>query len=195
MRVRSQHPRSLDSQGGLGGARALKLLALSGSLRAGSANMRLLQAVRLLTPPGVVLTIRPSLDDLPYFNPDIEEAGLPPAAAALRAAVGACDALLVSSPEYAHGVPGVMKNALDWLVGGTEMTGKPYALLNATPPGEYAQASLMETLNVMGGHLIEAACIEVPLRGSRAGAEEIAADPVTAKKIRHMFDVLARYVS
>jgi NAD(P)H-dependent FMN reductase len=172
----------------------MKLLALSGSLRAGSANIRLLEAVRLLTPPGVVLTIRPPLDDLPYFNPDIEEAGLPPVAAALRAAVGACDALLISSPEYAHGVPGVMKNALDWLVGGMEMAGKPVALLNATPPGEYAQASLMEILGVLGGRFVEAASFEAPLRGSRAGAEEIAADPATAKKITHMFDVLARYV-
>jgi chromate reductase len=172
----------------------MNLLALSGSLRAGSANIRLLEAVRLLAPPGVVLSIRPPLDDLPYFNPDLEEAGLPAGPAALRAAVGSCDALLVSCPEYAHGVPGVMKNALDWLVGGTEMTGKHFALLNATPPGEYAQASLMETLGVMGGHFIEAASFEAPLRGSLAGAGEIAADPVIAKKITHMLDVLGRYV-
>jgi chromate reductase, NAD(P)H dehydrogenase (quinone) len=172
----------------------MRLLALSGSLRTGSANIRLLEAVRLLAPPTVNLAIRPPLDDLPYFNPDVEEAGLPPGPAALRAAVGSCDALLVSCPEYAHGVPGVMKNALDWLVGGMEMNGKPAALLNATPPGEYAQAALMETLRVLGGHFVEAASIEVPLRGSIASPEEIAADPGTAKKITHMFDVLARYV-
>ena len=172
----------------------MNILALSGSLRAGSANVRLLEAVKLLAPAGASVTIRGPLDDLPHFNPDIEEAGLPPVAAALRAAVGSCDALLISSPEYAHGVPGVMKNALDWLVGGMEMTDKPVALLNATPPGEYAQASLMETLRVMGGHFVEAASIEVPLRGSKITADEIAADPVTAKKIRHMLDVLARYV-
>ena len=172
----------------------MNILALSGSLRAGSANIRLLEAVKLLAPAGASVTIRGPLDDLPHFNPDIEEAGLPPVAAALRAAVGSCDALLISSPEYAHGVPGVMKNALDWLVGGMEMTDKPVALLNATPPGEYAQASLMETLRVMGGHFVEAACIEVPLRGSKVSAQEIAADPVTAKKITHMLDVLARYV-
>jgi chromate reductase len=171
----------------------MKILAVSGSLRNGSANIRLLEAVKRLAPSGVTLTIRGPLDDLPHFNPDIEEAGLPPVAAALRAAVGACDALIISSPEYAHGVPGVMKNALDWLVGGMEMTGKPVALLNATPPGEYAQNSLMETLRVMGGHFVEAACIEVPLRGSLATAEEIAADAEIAKKIAYMLDVLRRY--
>ena len=172
----------------------MKILALSGSLRAGSANNRLLEAVWSLAPAGVMVTIRGPLDDLPYFNPDIEEAGLPPVAAALRADLGSCDALLISSPEYAHGVPGVMTNALDWLVGGMEMTDKPVALLNATPPGEYAAASLMETLRVMGGHFVEAASIEVPLRGSKLSAEEIAADPATAKKITHMFEVLKRYV-
>jgi chromate reductase, NAD(P)H dehydrogenase (quinone) len=154
----------------------MNLLALSGSLRAGSANVRLLEAVKLLAPSGVFVAIRGPLDDLPHFNPDVEEAGLPPVPEALRAAVGACDALLISSPEYAHGVPGVLKNALDWLVGGIEMTEKPVALLNATPPGEYAQASLMETLRIMGGRFVEAACIEVNLRGSAAGAKEIAAD-------------------
>jgi chromate reductase len=172
----------------------MKILALSGSLRADSANIRLLEAVKMLAPAGVTVTIRGPLDDIPYFNPDVEEAGLPPVPAALRAAVGSCDALLVSSPEYAHGVPGVMKNAMDWLVGGTEMTGKPVAMLNATPPAEYAQASLMETLRVMGGHFVEAASIEVPLRGSNLDADGIAEHPEFAKKITHMFGVLARYV-
>ena len=171
----------------------MKVLALSGSLRAGSANIRLLEAVRLLAPSGVTVTLRGPLDDLPYFNPDVEEAGLPPVAAALRAAVASSDALIVSCPEYAHGVPGVMKNALDWLVGGTEMTGKPVALLNATPPGEYAQASLMETFRVLGGRFVEAASLEIPLRGSTLDAAGIAADPEFAKKILHGLDVLSRY--
>jgi chromate reductase len=168
----------------------MNLLAVSGSLRAGSSNLRLLEAVQLLAPTGWTITIRPPLDDLPHFNPDIEEAGLPPVALQWRAAVNACDALLVSSPEYAHGVPGVMKNALDWLVGGMEMTEKPFALLNATPPGEYAQASLTETLRIMGGRFLKEASIEVPLRGSKLDGAGIASHPVFAEKIRRMFGVL-----
>jgi len=170
----------------------MNLFALCGSLRAGSSNIRLLEAVRLSAPRDVTVRIRGPLDDLPHFNPDVEEAGLPPVPAGLRAAVGACDALLISSPEYAHGVPGVMKNALDWLVGGMEIQGKPVVLLNATPPGEYAQASLKEVLKVMGADVVEAACIEVPLRGSKATPEEIAGDVVTAEKIRRMFEALSR---
>jgi len=170
----------------------MNILALCGSLRAGSSNIRLLEAVRLSAPEGVTVTIRGPLDDLPHFNPDLEEAGLPPTPAALRAAVGACGALLVSSPEYAHGVPGVMKNALDWLVGGMEMQGKPVALLNATPPGEYAQASLKEILRTMGANVVDAACIEVPLRGSKATPDEIAGDVVTGEKIHTLFAALLR---
>jgi chromate reductase len=172
----------------------MKILAVSGSLRAGSSNLRLLEAVKLLAPQGIPVIIRPPLDDLPYFNADVEEAGLPPIVAAWRAAIADCDALLISTPEYVHGLPGVMKNALDWLVGGMEMDHKPYAILNATPPGEYAQASLMEILNVMGGHMVEAACIEVPLRGSKLDAAGIAAHPVFGEKIQGMFEVLARAI-
>jgi chromate reductase len=172
----------------------MKLLAVSGSLRAGSSNNRLLEAVRLLAPGEAAVAIHPPLDRLPFFNPDVEERGLPPIVAEWRSAVGACDALIISSPEYAHGVPGVLKNALDWLVGGMEMAEKPVALLNATPPAEYAQNSLMETLGVMGGRFVEAASFETPLRGDTRDAADIAADPVIAAKIKRMIEVLGRYV-
>ena len=171
----------------------MNLLAVSGSLRTGSSNLRLLEAVRLLAPAGFFVTVRGPLDDLLHFNPDIEEAGLPDVAAQWRAAVDACDVLLISSPEYAHGVPGVMKNALDWLVGGMEMTDKPFALLNATPPGEYAQASLIETLRIMGGKHLKTVSIEVPLRGSKLDAAGIAAHPAFSPSIRRMFAALEQH--
>ena len=61
---------------------------------------------------------------------------------------------MISSPEYAHGVPGTLKNALDWLVGGVEINGKPVALVNASARATYAQASLQETLSVMAARVI-----------------------------------------
>jgi chromate reductase len=172
----------------------MNLLTVSGSLRAGSSNLRLLEAVQLLAPAGNTVTIRAPLDDLPYFNPDVEAVGLPPVVANWRSAIADCDALLISTPEYVHGLPGVMKNALDWLVGGMEMDQKPYAILNATPPGEYAQASLMEILNVLGGRHVRSASIEVPLRGSRLDAAGIAAHPDFSAKIRRMFTALEQHV-
>jgi chromate reductase len=173
----------------------MNLFAVSGSLRAGSSNLRLLEAVKQLAPAGITVTIRAPLNDLPYFNPDVEASGLPPVVAAWRAAIADCDALLISTPEYVHSLPGVMKNALDWLVGGMEMDLKPYAILNATPPGEYAQASLMEILNVMGGRHVRAASIEVPLRGSKLDADGIAANPEFSASIRRMFAALEQHAT
>jgi NAD(P)H-dependent FMN reductase len=89
-------------------------------------------------------------------------------------------------------MPGVLKNALDWLAGGVEMSGKRTALLNATPPAEYLTASLRETLRVLGARIVEEACIEVPLRGKGLEAEAIATEPAFAARLRGMLEALAR---
>ena len=105
----------------------MHLLALSGSLRHSSSNTALLQAAANLAPEGVEITVYQSLGDLPHFNPDLSEADLPNVTDFI-ARVRAADGLLISSPEYAHGVPGVLKNALDWLVGGDAFYLKPVAI-------------------------------------------------------------------
>ncbi len=95
----------------------MHLLALTGSLRAGSRNTRILEAVARLAPAEVNVTLYRSFDTLPAFSPDLESEALPAEVQALRDLLASADALLVCSPEYAHGVPGAFKNALDWLVG------------------------------------------------------------------------------
>src|SRR5262245_46073355 len=94
----------------------MRVLAISGSLRKASINSALCRAAARLAPFSVNVTVLPDLGNLPLFNPDLEPR--PPAdVQAFRAAVGQADALLIASPEYAHGISGPMKNALDWLVG------------------------------------------------------------------------------
>lgn len=128
------------------------ILAISGSLRAQSSNTALLERLRALAPAEI--EIYDGLADLPHFNPDVEEVAPPPIALELRACVGAADALVISSPEYAHGVPGTLKNALDWLVGGPEMVNKRVVLINAAPWSTHAQASLKETIRTMSANVI-----------------------------------------
>src|SRR5215208_5568712 len=108
----------------------LRLLAISGSLRTASSNTTVLHALRAIAPTNVTISLYDQLGDLPYFNPDLDgEMDTPPAhVATLRAQIGQADGLLISSPEYAHGVPGVLKNALDWLVSSLDFPGKPVAL-------------------------------------------------------------------
>ena len=116
------------------------------------------------------------LGDLPLFNPDIE-ASDPPPVADLRTQILSADALLIASPEYAHGVTGVMKNALDWMVGCEAFIHKPVALLNASPRAVHAQAALKETLIVMSASFVEDASITVPILGSNLSEDEIVLHP------------------
>jgi len=125
-----------------------------------------------LAPDGVEVMLEEHLGDLPHFNPDLE-ANEPAAVTAFRARIKAADGLLFCSPEYAHGVPGVLKNALDWLVGGSEFVDKPVAVLNSSPRGMYADASLRETLRVMSGKLVEEASITIPMWGRKLPDAEI----------------------
>jgi chromate reductase, NAD(P)H dehydrogenase (quinone) len=157
----------------------VKILAISGSLRAASMNTALLSAAIALSPASVQITLYPSLNDLPHFNPDLEEANLPPVID-FCAQLQSADGILICSPEYAHGVPGVLKNALDWVVGSGEFMGKPVALLNASPRATHAQAALIETLTTMDAYVVTDACITIPLMGSGLDAAGIAADPEIA---------------
>ena len=113
-----------------------------------------------------------------YCYPDLDEEGAvpPDSIAKLRGLLIDADAVLISSPEYAHGVPGVLKNMLDWLVSTGELVGKPVALLNASAVGgTYAQASLLETLRTMNWRVVlEASRLEPFVR--RKIVEEVTDD-------------------
>lgn len=149
-----------------------RLLAVSGSLRAASSNSTLLEAIIGLAPPGTTTDVYDALAGLPHFNPDLDREGMapPPPVAELRAAVGAADAVLIVSPEYAHGVPGSLKNALDWLVSSPEMIDRPFAVVTASPlqvGGPYAHAQLRETLRTMSADVVADACREVAFVGKK----------------------------
>lgn len=160
----------------------MRLLALSGSLRAVSSNTALLRAAALLAPPGLEIGLYDGLGGLPYFNPDLESA-LPEPVLALYNAVDQADGLLISCPEYARGIPGSFKNALDWLVGHPAFPGTPVALFNASPRASEAQAALRLVLTTMSARLVEEACLSVALLAKGLEAAEIAADPALAGPI------------
>lgn len=158
------------------------LLTVTGSLRAGSSNAALLAAAARLAPEGVTVAPYAALASLPAFNPDLEEgsAPVPNAVAHWRAALAAADAVLLSSPEYAHGIPGALKNALDWVVGSGELVGKPLGLLSASASSQFAHPQLVEVLTVMSATVVPEATVvlDIPRRG--VDAEQLAADPVLA---------------
>jgi chromate reductase, NAD(P)H dehydrogenase (quinone) len=165
----------------------MQLLAISGSLRAASSNTAVLQALRALAPARVEVRLYQGLDTLPYFNPDLDGEDRPDRPAPvleLRRAVGECAGILISSPEYAHGVPGVLKNALDWLVSCSEFPGKPVALINMSPRSVHAQASLAETLVTMSARLVAEASIALQLPRPGYTAADIIVDPGLCAALR-----------
>lgn len=130
-----------------------RVIALSGSLREGSTNSALLRDIGTRVPEEVCFDIFP-LGGLPLFNPDLEN-HVPEAAAHFRAVIVACDAMIIASPEYAHGMSGVLKNALDWLVSCEAFAGKPVLVLNNAPRAHHAIAALRETLSTMAARLVD----------------------------------------
>lgn len=168
------------------------VLTISGSLRTGSSNSALLAAAALVAPPGVTVLPYRALADIPMFDPDVEQAGgpLPEEVMHWRRALTAADAVLISSPEYPHGVAGVMKNALDWVVGSGEFYEKPVGLLSASAASSYAHPQLAETLRVMSALLVPEAVVvlDVPRRGALPA--EIAEHPVIAPQLRALVAAL-----
>jgi RimJ/RimL family protein N-acetyltransferase/NAD(P)H-dependent FMN reductase len=133
--------------------------------------------------------IFPELGNIPPFNPDRTD--VPSAVAALRAAIHAAGAIILSTPEYAHGLPGALKNALDWLVGGIELTDKPVVLFNASARSIYAQAALREVLLTLGARILDDACVTVPLTADARTPQQLAGDPAVAAPIAAALQRLA----
>lgn len=173
-------------------AKPMRLLAISGSLRRASTNTAALEALAKLAPEGVKVLVYRDLGHLPPFNPDddIEDGPKPKPVETLRALIGASDALVIAAPEYAHGPPGALKNALDWLVASETFAGKPIALINTSPRAFHAQACLREILSTMAARLTPEAFASIPLTGKSVTAEDILADAACARRLAESLEAL-----
>jgi len=171
---------------------SFNILAISGSLRARSSNTEALRATATLAPVNVSVSIFDGLATLPHFNPDLdlEGAAAPPTVEDFRKRIGAADAVLICSPEYAHGVPGSLKNALDWLVSAPGMVCKPIGLLNISPRSSHAFVSLAEILRTMSTVIVPGATVELALAGTGLDAAGIIAVPDFARTLRSAIDSL-----
>src|SRR5437764_5202127 len=157
--------------------RAMQILAICGSLRSGSANEALLEAASRMAGPELQIVLYQGLAELPHFNPDLDHEGAtpPPAVASLRAQVSKAAGVIVSTPEYAHGLPGSLKNALDWLVSDGALVDKPVAILSASPiGGQFAQASLVEILTTMNWRVLGTWTAPTKVRDEKV-SEDVAA--------------------
>jgi chromate reductase len=172
----------------------MKIVAISGSLRSRSSNGAVLRAAAKVAPAGMAFTFYEGLGGLPHFNPDLDEEGaIPPGPVKeWRALLRSADGFVISSPEYAHGVPGSLKNAIDWIVSSGEFAHKPILLINVSLGAELAQAALAETLTVMEGQVTS---LRIPLARQKIDSDGNIGDPEILKPLRAALDALAATLS
>jgi NAD(P)H-dependent FMN reductase len=149
----------------------IKVLALVGSLRAASINRQIAELATEAAPGGVAVTIFEGLGDLPFYNEDIDnDADVPAAVTALRAAATEADATLVVTPEYNGSIPAVIKNAIDWLsrpFGDSALKGKPLAVIGGAYGqygGVWAHDETRKSFGVAGPRVVESIKLSVPFK-------------------------------
>ena len=171
----------------------MRILAISGSLRASSTNSALVRATRALAPENMEITIYDGLADLPHFSPDLDGDDPPAPVHNLRALLQAVDGVLICTPEYAFGIPGALKNALDWTVSSGEFYGKPVAAISASPlgsGGDKAHASLLLTLTALGANVPEEGKLMIPAVKKKLNPNGEVSDLETRQALRSVLNAL-----
>ncbi len=173
----------------------MNFLAFSGSLRNASLNTAVVRTATRLCPADVTMEVYEGIRTLPFFNQDVESTQPPAEVLEFRARLAAADAVLISSPEYAHGTSGVLKNALEWVVGGGELVDKPVAVVTASPSmtgGDRAQAWVKETLEVMGARILPES-LPIPCASAKI-SDGWVTDESTLMDLREVVEAMARAV-
>ena len=165
-----------------------RILLVSGNTRADSLHTAALRTAARFAPGEISASLYDGLRDLPAFVPG--EYTPPDPVAFLRLQVAGSDAVLFSTPEFAGSMPGSLKNLLDWLVDGGDLTGKPAAWLSVAVPGqdEAACTALETVLNHAGAKVLHPACVRIPLNQSALDGEGTVSDP---RLHRALLDMLA----
>jgi NAD(P)H-dependent FMN reductase len=161
----------------------MRILALCGSLQSKSSNLELLQVVEKMAPTGVEIVVFDGLRDLPHFDPDLEAEGGPEPVRLWRKAIAESDALLIASPEYGHSLPGVLKNAIDWVIGSGELERKIVAITASVPHPERGRrglGALRDTLAAVSADVI--------------GGDPIARGATFEVRVKDLLDRLVEHV-
>lgn len=147
------------------------LLAISGSLRSGSSNHHILKYLATQVPVDINYTIYDELALIPPFDPGLDNDTPPDLVKRLRELLATVDGVIICTPEYAFGVPGQLKNMLDWLVSSSSLVEKPVTLITASLGGEHAHASLLLTLGALNSHVVDGATLVISFIRSKINGD------------------------
>src|SRR4051812_24186533 len=171
-----------------------RIAAICGSTRASSTNLNLINAIAELACEKFDVILVEGLSDIPHFNPDLDNENAPEQVTAFRNTLRAVNGILICTPEYAMGVPGTLKNALDWTVSSMEFSKKPVALITASSLGEKAHASLLETLKIIESEIPESMQLLISNVQTKINPESIITDQVTHEKVRSLMFSLISFI-
>ncbi|MFN3324280.1 MAG: NADPH-dependent FMN reductase [Bryobacteraceae bacterium] len=176
----------------------VRVLGFAGSLRKASYNRALLRAAQELAPEGMTIDIF-DLSPIPLYNFDVEQQGDPEPVTAFKNAIRAADAVLIATPEYQHGIPGVLKNALDWASRpprSSPLQDKPAAILGATPGRlgtARAQTQLRQSLTYNRTYPLLQPEVLIASAGEKFDAEGRLTDEDTRTHVRRLLEELVRW--
>ena len=160
------------------------ILAISGSLRDGSSNTQLLKLFGTWMPPHIDYSFYDGIASLPHFIPMAEDEALPETVQELHEQLNTSDAIIICTPEYAFGVPGSLKNLLDWTVATGNLVDKQVAVVTASSSGSYAHPSLLTTLGALSAKIVDGGTLLVPFIRAKMDAAGNITDEATEKDLR-----------
>jgi chromate reductase len=172
-----------------------KLFAICGSTKKSSVNLSLIKAIAELSADDFELRIFNSIDQLPHFNPDLDSETPPDAITAFRKLLRESDAVLICTPEYAMGVPGSLKNALDWTVSSAEFMHKPTALITASSQGQKGHAALLETLKIIECSITDETSLLISFVKTRVSSDGRITDPDTKEQVEKLMKSLHQLIA
>ncbi len=168
----------------------ISIVAISGSIRQHSSNRAVIDAMQAYLGDRVAFTVYEGIDKLPFFN---EQEDIPEVTT-FRDTLKWADGIMLCSPEYAFGVPGVLKNALEWTVATGELVYKPVALITAATGGDKAHASLLLTLTALSSNVAEDAKLLISFIRAKMNADGVVTDEATLQAIYTVADALVRVI-
>jgi chromate reductase, NAD(P)H dehydrogenase (quinone) len=166
-----------------------KILAICGSTRKTSTNSNLINAIDKVYSDSVDVTLFEGLSEIPHFNPDLDNDNPPKDVSHFREQLKQADGILICTPEYAMGVPGTLKNAIDWTVSSMEFSHKPVALITASTSGHKAHHSLMETLRVIEADIPDKSQLVISHARTKVQGDNIT-DANTFNQVKDVVDSL-----
>jgi chromate reductase len=171
------------------------ILSISGSLREGSSNTQILNLLGTWVPVDINYQIYTGMGTLPHFSPVAEDGAYPDTVQNLHQELNAADAVIICTPEYAFGLPGSLKNLLDWTVAAGNFVDKPVAVITASSQGSYAHPSLLTTLGAINANVVEGATLLVPFIRAKMDANGNITDADTEKELCAVLDSLLKAIA